>query len=73
MKTKRLLLGMLLITMVLGMGEGSPAEEGEVLGHGAARYRVQLDWAKADPKTAPVINAHAMAEAERHRRRRDKQ
>jgi hypothetical protein len=62
MKTKRLLPGMLLITMVLGMGGVSPAEEGELLGHGAARYRLQPDWAKADPKIAPVINAHAMAE-----------
>ena len=33
-----------------------------VLGHGAARYRVDMKWAKADPALAPVINSHAMAE-----------
>lgn len=35
---------------------------GEVLGHGADRYRVNFHWSKADPETAPVINSHAMAE-----------
>ena len=38
------------------------AEDGVVLGHGAARYRVDMKWAKADPALAPVINSHAMAE-----------
>ena len=36
---------------------------GEVIGHGPARYRVELDWAKADPAVAPVINSHAIAES----------
>lgn len=34
----------------------------QVLGHGAARYAVDLAWAKADPAVAPVINSHAMVE-----------
>ena len=38
------------------------AAEGQVIGHGPARYRVELDWAKADPAVAPVINSHAIAE-----------
>ena len=33
-----------------------------ILGHGDARYEVDLHWAKADPKVAPVINSHAMVE-----------
>lgn len=33
------------------------------IGHGAARYRVDLKWAKADPAVAPVINSHALAES----------
>lgn len=42
----------------------SAAETGDgvILGHGPARYRVDMGWAKADPEVAPVINAHAMAE-----------
>ena len=44
-----------------GVGEGK-VEGGEILGHGAARYRADMGWAKADPAVAPVINAHAMAE-----------
>ena len=35
----------------------------EPLGHGAHRYRLDLGWAKADPAVAPVVNAHALAEA----------
>jgi hypothetical protein len=34
-----------------------------ISGHGAARYRVDSHWAKADPAVAPVINSHAMAES----------
>ena len=34
----------------------------QILGHNGLRYRVDLNWAKADPKVAPVINSHAMAE-----------
>lgn len=37
--------------------------DGQVIGHGPARYRVELDWAKADPAVAPVINSHAIAES----------
>ena len=33
-----------------------------ILGHGALRYSVDMNWAKADPKVAPVINSHALAE-----------
>ena len=36
--------------------------EDAIIGHGAARYRVDMNWAKADPAVAPVINSHAMAE-----------
>jgi DNA-binding beta-propeller fold protein YncE len=40
----------------------SVSAENPVLGHGSAKYSVDLNWAKADPKIAPVINAHAMVE-----------
>lgn len=40
----------------------APASQGEELGHGNDRYRVNLNWSKADPAVAPVINSHAMAE-----------
>ena len=33
-----------------------------VLGHGSARYTLDLSWAKADPAVAPVVNSHALAE-----------
>ena len=32
------------------------------LGHGPARYSLDLRWAKADPAIAPVVNSHALAE-----------
>jgi DNA-binding beta-propeller fold protein YncE len=32
------------------------------LGHGPARYSLDLQWAKADPAVAPVVNSHALAE-----------
>jgi hypothetical protein len=35
---------------------------GLVLGHNGLNYQVDLDWAKADPSIAPVINSHAMTE-----------
>ncbi len=41
----------------------SAAETAPTLGHGAHRYRLDLGWAKADPAVAPVVNAHALAEA----------
>jgi DNA-binding beta-propeller fold protein YncE len=37
-------------------------EQAVVLGHGAARYALDLAWAKADPAVAPVVNSHALAE-----------
>ena len=37
-------------------------EKPVVLGHGSARYALDLNWAKADPAVAPVVNAHALAE-----------
>ncbi len=36
-------------------------EQPVVLGHGAARYALDLTWAKADPSVAPVVNSHALA------------
>lgn len=52
------------LTSVLAVAQDkTPPPDGTIIGHGAARYRVDLHWAKADPSIAPVINAHAMAEA----------
>lgn len=34
----------------------------EILGHGTATYRLDMNWSKGDPAIAPVINSHAMAE-----------
>ena len=42
--------------------ETAPSPDGMVIGHGTARYRVDMKWAKADPTVAPVINSHALAE-----------
>ena len=42
-----------------GGAEGK-VEGGEILGHGVARYRADMGWAKADPAVAPVINARFM-------------
>lgn len=42
--------------------ENAPAPDGMIIGHGSARYRVDMKWAKADPEVAPVINSHALAE-----------
>jgi hypothetical protein len=45
------------------MAQETPASaDGVTIGHGPARYRVDMKWAKADPKAAPVINSHALAE-----------
>lgn len=44
-------------------GESASDEtHGLILGHGNVKYRVDMKWAKADPKVAPVINSHAIAE-----------
>ena len=40
----------------------SDEAHGLILGHGDAKYRVDMMWAKADPIVAPVINSHAIAE-----------
>lgn len=42
----------------------SNAQEAErpILGHGDLKYEVHLDWAKADPAVAPVINSHDIDE-----------
>jgi hypothetical protein len=51
----------LLLSIVLGSC-GFTRAESLVLGHGQARYTVDLSWAKADPAVAPVVNSHALAE-----------
>lgn len=43
-------------------GTGVHSAQGTVLGHNGLRYQVDLNWAKANPKVAPVINSHALAE-----------
>ncbi len=48
--------------LTIGLTLTSAPAENPVLGHGPAKYSVDLNWAKADPKVAPVINAHAMVE-----------
>ncbi|MDP4963284.1 MAG: 6-bladed beta-propeller, partial [Opitutales bacterium] len=50
------LLALLLVSPLLA------ADSPVVLGHGAARYALDLNWAKADPAVAPIVNAHALAE-----------
>ena len=54
-----------------GHGDQSPhphsltydnSAQGTVLGHNGLLYEVDLNWAKADPAVAPVINSHALAE-----------
>ena len=39
-----------------------PSGHEQVIGHNGLRYKVDLNWAKADPDISPVINSHAMAE-----------
>jgi hypothetical protein len=36
--------------------------QGMVLGHNGLTFKVDLNWAKADPAVAPVINSHALTE-----------
>jgi hypothetical protein len=52
----------LLFTFPLMLTMAALKADNPVLGHGPAKYSVDLNWAKADPKVAPVINAHAMVE-----------
>ena len=59
----RLLSASLVLLAAHGRGqENAPSPEGVIIGHGSARYRVDMKWAKADPEVAPVINSHALAE-----------
>jgi DNA-binding beta-propeller fold protein YncE len=51
----------LLLVILLGPCCFARAEP-VVLGHGSARYTLDLSWAKADPAVAPVVNSHALAE-----------
>ncbi len=39
------------------------AKQDTILGHNGLRYTVDLNWAKAQPEIAPVINSHALAES----------
>ena len=54
--------GFLIITLFGSCAPVLAEEAGVILGHGAAKYSVDLKWAKADPKVAPVINSPAMVE-----------
>ncbi len=51
-----------------GLNPGEPetpvalVADGKIIGHGAAKYRVDSQWAKVEPAVAPVINSHALAE-----------
>ena len=54
-------IGLALIALSCG-SLNAHAADGGIIGHGAARYRFDINWAKADPSVAPVINSHAMAE-----------
>jgi hypothetical protein len=38
------------------------AENGEVIGHGAFKYRVHKDWGKLDTKKYPIKNCHGMVQ-----------
>lgn len=53
-----------LLSATVAIAEEAKEKSAEtlILGHGDARYQVDLNWAKADPKVAPVINSHAMVE-----------
>jgi hypothetical protein len=58
-------------TLSFGHGDGTPhtsgrsmskTAQGLILGHNGLNYQVNLNWSKADPEVAPVINSHALAE-----------
>lgn len=71
MRITAILLSLFVSSLSLhGHGLGNAAADhnhdvanGVELGHNGLRYRVDLEWAKADPKVAPVINSHALAES----------
>ncbi len=50
------------ISCALTTASQAEADTAKVWGQGTARYTADTQWAKADPKVAPVINTHAMAE-----------
>lgn len=37
-------------------------QHGEIIGHGAFKYRVHKDWGKLDPAQYPIYNCHAMVQ-----------
>jgi hypothetical protein len=51
-----------LIIVLASSLSASHADDALITGHGSARYQFDLNWAKADPAVAPVINSHAIAE-----------
>lgn len=55
-------IGLVLLSASVFSQDGGASSGGVVIGHGSARYRVDMEWAKADPAVAPVINSHALAE-----------
>ncbi len=55
--------GLLVLAAQAATQDSAPPADDRVIGHGSARYRVDMKWAKADPAVAPVINSHALAES----------
>jgi hypothetical protein len=51
------------LPVIAGLAQSSPGDAAGLVGHGPARYRVDQAWAKVDPAAAPIVNAHALAEA----------
>lgn len=52
----------LMLPVIMAGDAPTAAVSEQILGHGSARYAVDLRWAKVDPAVAPVINSHAMVE-----------
>lgn len=48
---------------VVTRSKAAPSLQGAVIGHGAHRYRVDLNWSKADPAQFPVRDCHEMIQA----------
>lgn len=48
---------------VVTRSKAAPSLQGVVIGHGAHRYRVDLNWSKADPERFPVRDCHEMIQA----------
>lgn len=47
---------------VATLSKAAPEGHGTVIGHGAMRYRVDKQWAQADPATHPVNDCHEMVQ-----------